>query len=214
MDLTQTKLIMLEEYEKQIKDIFDNFFNENLSLSDFILYFNKLNNIYNFSRVDVKNLGVSSNSIRFIEYGRNLNVSYPNWFKDKNGIGCKIEWRISDLNFIFSCKNEGKLKIILRGMDFKDWNNKRIPIYSNFEKLSINNDDVFEESRLVWHDKPYNFEKKCQNGEIIFVDLKINSLFDYCPQLNIQLEKDSSSQEISILYEKIINFIVLEKSLI
>ena len=214
MDLTQTKLIMLEEYEKQIKDLFENFFNKNLSLKDFIVYFNKLNNIYKYSRVDIKNQGINSNSVRFIEYDKNVNMSYPNWFKDETGIGCKIEWKISDLNFIFSCINEGKLKFILRGMDFKDWQNKRIPIYSNFKKLSINNNEIFEEDILVWHDKAYIFEKECQSEEIILVELKIYSLFDYFPQFNILLKEDISGKDISLLYEKLINFILLEKSLI
>ncbi len=214
MDLTQIKLIMLKDYEKQINNLFDIFKNNVISLDNFVEYFNKLNHIYNFSRIDIKNNGFDSNKIHFIEYGKSVNLSFPNWFCDEFGQGCKIEWKLDDLNIIFSCIDKGTLKIILRGMDFKNLDNERIPIYINFKKLSINNEEIFKENTLVWHNKPYIFEKKCENDEVIYLDLEIDTLFDFFPQLNIQINKGISQRDLLILFDNLINYIEIEKSLL
>ena len=75
-----------------------------------------------------------------MEYGKNINLDYPSWFKDKCGQGCKIEWENKDVFFSFKCINNGNLKLILRGMDYRDIHNlnQPLPVYLNFNKLIIN----------------------------------------------------------------------------
>ena len=59
------------------------------------------------------------------------------------------------------------MKINLRGIDFRDEKKKRIPIYVKYDSFIVNDEDVLNDSVIVWHDKPYNFEKDVEDGEIV-----------------------------------------------
>ena len=214
MDINQIKLIMLNEYEKQVNKLFDKFYKNDISINDFVVNFNRMINNWDSTRVDIKNHGQASNTIKLLEYGKNVNVSFPDWFCDGSGHGCKLEWHNTDLNFMFSCSNEGNLKIVLRGVDFRDIGGNRIPVYTNFKKMMVNEKIDFEGNELVWHNEPYIFEKQCEDNEVIYVDLKFETIFDYFPQLNTHLSEDITYNEIQLTDRNIAQFIQLEKVLL
>lgn len=61
-----------------------------------------------------------------------------------------------------------------RGPDIRDKNNVRFPVYIDFTKLMVNGESIFNNHILVCVDKPYMFEKKVNDSEII--DLHIEWL--------------------------------------
>ena len=129
--------------------------------------------IYNRARIDVKNYGSKDNRIRLIEEKLPLSgIRFPEWFKSDDGEGMTIENENGSIDFKFECINDGLLKIFLRGIDIRDKNSNRFPVYIDFINLRVNNDLIFNQSELVWHDKPYIFEKEVKNSEIIDVHVE------------------------------------------
>lgn len=137
-----------------------------------------LNNLetYNTARIDIKNQGNELNSIKIIENSdSSSDVLTPEWFKDKLGMGTVIQSNKNHLNIKIECINEGKLRIVLRGIYFKE-NNKRIPIYVKYLDFQVNNERIFQEPITVWHDEPYIYEIPVSDLEK--VDISINWVYD------------------------------------
>lgn len=212
MELNELKLTMITEYEKQLSKLFNKLNQNEISSKDFINHFNYLNHRQTFTRVDIKNQGDSSNDIEFLEYGKNINMYKPDWLKDELGIGSKLEWNYENTKFIFKCINSGNLNVILRGIDYRDIDGLRIPIYTNFTKFTINNRVIFDENCLVWHDEAYIFEKECENQQYFQIGLKFKTLFDYFPQLCLKIAEDTGENRINQIYENITQYITMEKS--
>ena len=72
----------------------------------------------------------------------------------------------------FECINDGILKIFLRGPNIFDKNLVRFPVYIDFINFKVNGEQIFKESKLVWHDRPYVFEKEVKNSEIVDVHVE------------------------------------------
>ena len=128
---------------------------------------------YITARIDIKNKNSSDNSIEIIEISdKTADVSYPKWFNNSDGIGLVLTSKTGEMNFKCKCINDGKLTILLRGIDIRDKNNNRFPIYINFLEFNINNQNILENDVLVSHDNPYTFSKNVVNSEIFDVHLK------------------------------------------
>lgn len=201
------KLIMINEYKKQINSLFDKFKTREIDLKYLISHINWLTRCYNSLRVDIKNQGSISNNIEFIEYGPNISVNKPDWLKNELGIGCQLEENKGDFNFMFRCINSGKLKVTIRSVDIRDINNNRVPIPINFNKLIINERTAINQDYLVWHDKPQIFERNCENQQIFYFDLKYKTVFDYFPQLKFEINNDFSENEIMEAFYKVNEYI-------
>ena len=206
----QIKLIMITNYENQLNVLYDKFYCGELCATDFITNINYFNHRCQFTRIDIKNYG-KQNDIQFFEYDKNITLSSPTWLKDDFGQGYKLEWKQENTGFIVKCLNDGNLKIILRGIDFRDINGNRIPIYTNFTKLTINDEIIFDDNHLIWHNNPYIFEKNCNDEQYFQVSLEFKTLYDYFPQLNSQ---KLVFEDINNSYQKLINLIKLEKLLL
>ena len=116
---------------------------------------------------------------------------------------------MKNTEFIFKCINSGILNVFLRGVDFRDINNARIPIYINLTKLTVNDEIIFDGNCLIWHDSPYIFKKPCQNQQYFQIKLEFKTLFDFFPVLDFQI---SESVEVNAFCEKINDYISMEKS--
>ncbi len=128
---------------------------------------------YATARIDMKNLGSEKNSLKISEINDiRSKIMYPNWFKSAEGEGVIIQSNLCELDFKIRCINEGKLKIILRGIDFRDKNSNRFPIFIDYTKFTVNDEDCLNGNKLTWHDRPFVFEKEVFDGEIIHVHLE------------------------------------------
>lgn len=167
-----------------------------------------------YSRIDIINQGSNTNSIKLIEYDRHTNVSYPDWFSNNDGIGCKIESNHAPLNFMIQCIKNGQLKVTLRGVDFRNINSERSKIYINFTQLTLNKETIMKNNKLIWHNTPYTYEKSCINNEVIYLELKFETIFDYFPELKVNIPEKINEKEINLIYEKISKYISIQKVLI
>lgn len=174
-------IIMLNEFEKQIDDIIaranENNFNEIINL------INNQKNYWQLCRFDLKNYGDEFNRINILENPNNLYISFPHWLRDNFGQGCQIEGHDNKLNFKFQCMNDGKLKIYLRGIDYRNLQNIRCPVYIIFTIFKLDDSLIFNEDKLIHHDQSYEFEVSSTDKEVFDIYLEFKTIFDYYPFL-------------------------------
>ena len=66
------------------------------------------------------------------------------------------------------CINDGNFEVYFRGIDFRDKNKQRVPIYIDYTKFYINGECIFDSRISVSHDMCYNYIKDdVKDGEII-----------------------------------------------
>lgn len=147
--------------------------NESLKL-DKVCSTNSVNNILNnelkkyaTARLDIKNKGEKTNSIKVLSITDATYVRYPKWFNNEEGKGLIIQSHESELDFEIECINDGILNIYLRGVDIKDKNRKRFPVYVDFKKFMINGKDYLKNNQLVCHDTPHLIKKDVKSAEVI-----------------------------------------------
>ena len=103
-------------------------------------------------------------------------ITHPNWLNNETGSGLIIMNEINSMNIKLKCIGSGNLIIKLRAMDLKDNSGKRIPIYLNYNKFLINDEEIISDDEIiVWYDNPFIYNKKINDGEII------NIVISYVP---------------------------------
>ena len=126
---------------------------------------------YGTARIDIKNSGTEFNSIEIIENDDvNSHESQPKWLSNDKGSGLIINSYRGSLNLKIKCIQKGLLTIRLRGLDVRDKNGNRFPIYIDYVTFSVNNVEQTNH-KLVCHDKPFTFRKEVEDNEV--VDLHI-----------------------------------------
>lgn len=148
-------------------------YHENYSESEINSYNMDLLLNYITARVDIKNRKSSKNSIEIIEISdKNSNMDYPSWFNKGDGDGLVLTSKKGEINFKLKCINDGNLIIWLRGIDIRDRNNNRFPIYINFTEFSINKKSILDNEILVSHDTPFVFSMNVDDSEILNIHIK------------------------------------------
>ena len=136
------------------------------------IFDNSLNK-FSTARIDLKNYGDDSNNIILLNEDMSFyNISQPKWFADLNGIGSTITSDNKELDLSLKCVNDGKLKIDFRGIDFKDSNNNRIPIYIDYREIEIDGKSIINDSTVLWHDNKLEYNKDVKDGQIVNIKLK------------------------------------------
>lgn len=122
-------------------------------------------------RIDMKNEGIDSNSIEILDISDdNAQYNFPQWFSDDNGKGMSIHSKQGKLNIKIRIINEGKLFIRFMGMDIKNENGKRVPIFIRYTNIFINGEKINNDEKTVWHDSSFIFRKNVKNFEIINIE--------------------------------------------
>ena len=153
---------------------------------------------YYTARIDIKNRG-NNNNVEILEINDlDSKIYRPEWFKDSLGLGINVHSSKGTLDLKIKCINDGELKIELRGLDVRDKNGKRFPVYIDYTKFSINNKPILNTNKLTWHDQPYIFSKSVGDSEI--VDIHI----EWLPfNLSSEFNSDGSPDLIQSLREKL-----------
>ena len=73
------------------------------------------------------------------------------------------------------------LKIILRGVDYRNLDGLRCPVYVNFTSFKLNDELIFNSNNLTWHDQPYEFEISSKDKDIFSIYLEFKTIYDYYP---------------------------------
>lgn len=137
------------------------------------------------ARIDIKNIGEEENKVEVIESSDiNAKVQSPAWFKNGQGQGIVIQSYKGDMRLKIKCSGNGALEIALRGVDCRDKNNKRFPVWIDYKKLKVNGKDIFTSSHVVWHDKPFKHRINVADGEMVTIYMEwkaVDNTSEYLP---------------------------------
>ena len=112
---------------------------------------------YITARIDIKNSRLKDNDIIILENSDiRSNVNTPVWYCDDEGIGHVVNSRKGFIDLKVKCIGKGDFKIYLRGLDFRDSNDQRVPIYIDYTKFYINGECIFDSRVSVCHNRAYN----------------------------------------------------------
>ena len=213
-NLNDIKLEMLNTFFDNFNDIYNDFKENKLNFDEFLFNKKRFVDSFHFCRVDFKNYGSESNTIRVLESEEEYNISYPDWFSDKTGKGGKLETVEKNINLKIRCVNDGTLKIQLKGRDFRDYRNLRIPIHVSYDKLRLNNKLVLNTNKLTWHNNMINFEQNCKNGELFDIHITFNTIFDFFPELLNLLDDFQYINETEYAHNNLKTYIENKKKLL
>ena len=162
--LTANSLDEFRNKESKVNDLINNDDSDNKSVDKGSAILTK----YITSRIDIKNFGSKDNDIEIIENSDvNANVRQPAWFKNEKGIGTQIESKKGNIRLKIKCVNDGKLAVTLRGIDFRDDYDNRLPIYVRYTNLRIDNEEIIENPVFIWHNEPLVHEIDVEDGQDI-----------------------------------------------
>ncbi|MBD3878243.1 MAG: hypothetical protein SR1Q5_00960 [Quinella sp. 1Q5] len=123
---------------------------------------------YITARIDVK-LMTTEGEFQIISVADNrASISKPSWFQ-KNGIGYVIQSYAGELNFTAKATVDGKIQLLLRGIDIRSPEDKTkgIPYWIDYTKLTINGKTIFDTLTSAWHNEPYRYTLETKAGEEI-----------------------------------------------
>ena len=124
-------------------------------------------------RIDVKNIGNEDNSVILEDCDDELvRVSSPKWLKNQEGIGTIFNSVNGSINLSLKCVNDGQLVINFRGIDYRDKNGVRIPVYVDYQEISVDGKKIVNSSRVSWHDNPFTYKKDVSDGQIVKISAK------------------------------------------
>ena len=205
---------MLNEFETQVDNLFDCYNERKLTFEDLKKLLKNLKIIWDCCRVDIKNFGGQSSYIRVLSSLDDFTLSYPGWFNDNNGQGCKIEGQGHLDELKIQCNSAGKLIIDMRGLDSKNSNDERIPIYINYTKFSINNKTIFDENKLVWHNQPFVYSKESKKDDIYIINLEYKTIFTYFHHLTTFFNNPKDIETAKKEYKLLKGYIASERNLL
>lgn len=175
---------MLNGFNTEFKKIYKKYLTQNIDEKDFKYNINRLHGSWDRCRIDIKNTGDKNNSIEILGENKNYTIKYPKWFEDETGKGCSIETNENKLKLKVRCISDGELNLFLRAIDFRNIEKKRVAIYINYTKLTINNEVIFDENKLQWHNKAFEYKRPCKNKETLEIDIEFEKIYDYFPKLH------------------------------
>ena len=143
------------------------------------LFYNKLLK-YVTARIDIKNFGTEENNLTIMECSDlSSEIFAAPWLNDDEGVGWVINSRKGNIDLKIKCINDGQLQILLRGIDFRDRNHVRVPVFIDYTNLTINGNCIFDSRISVHHDNSYKYLKKdVKDGEIFDIHIEWEP-FDY-----------------------------------
>ena len=208
------QLKMLTEFEKQLIDNF-NYYSEEPDFNKFKRNLKWFMHVWGNSRIDIKNRGTESNSIKIykneIKYDKDIKIAYPAWFKNKTGKGALIKYSREKLNISFQCVKNGKLALILRGEFYKNFKQERVPVYINYKKVSINYDMLLKENVCIFHDKPHVISLRARNNQRFNLEVESITIYHYFPKLKTFFKNIEEEDDLIEEYFDLINYIASEK---
>ena len=88
-------------------------------------------------------------------------------------MGTVITSKKGCIDLKIKCVNDGLLRIDFRGIDFKDKQNRRVPIYIDYTKFVINGQTIFDSRISICHDTPYRyFQENVKNNDIFDIHIE------------------------------------------
>lgn len=169
------------------------------ALCDLARYFqSKMHNLqnqyakYRTLRVDINNNGGRDcNLVERIISPKAFSVYKPPWLPS----GVMFEAVSERVMVVIRCEGDGELEIKLLGKDVRDAFDKRYPVWIDVNKLAINGETVFQDTKTVCHDRPYAYNRAVSDGELLELELE----WSECQSSFVMEENLRLQQEIDIL---------------
>ena len=129
-------------------------------------------NLVSYARVDIKNAGTEKNDVEVARVSdAKAIVESPKWMRARDGNGRMIKTDSGTLALKLKCTGDGDLTINLRGADFRGADGKRVPVWINYKKLTVDGKVIFSAVKPTCHDRPQKFTMKVKDGQT--VDVKV-----------------------------------------
>lgn len=130
---------------------------------------------YSTARIDMKNIGQEDNRLEVLSNSdRNSREYRPDWLRDEEGEGAVIESYNESIDLEVKCINDGTFRISLKGLDVKDVNEERFPVFIDYTNVNINGEDLITRHTLTYHDKPIIFKRPVRNNDIVRIHIEWN----------------------------------------
>ena len=116
----------------------------------------------------------ATDSIKIISVSdEKAKISNPAWYQ-KNGVGYVIQSYAGKLKIVVEALEAGQLRLSLLGLDVRrpENNDKRIPYWIDYTKLTVNGETIFDELTPAWHDKSYRHTMDVKSSEKISIEVE------------------------------------------
>ena len=124
------------------------------------------------ARIDIKNHGEDTNDFEILENSDpGTLVTAPGWLNEKSGHGRVFNNWTGDLKLKLKCIGKGRLEIVLRGVDYRGKDKKRIPVWVQYTKFVVDKKTVFDKVRAACHDQPQRYSINVKDGQIVEVQI-------------------------------------------
>lgn len=122
------------------------------------------------ARIDIKNQGEGNDVKVMVLEGEYCNVTKPKWFYGA-GWGYVLEAHDKHLILELECHGAGILIVRFMGIDRRNKNGERLPLWVDYTRLAVNEQIIFWELKPQCHDKSYLFHKQVVDGEKVKVEI-------------------------------------------
>ena len=125
------------------------------------------------ARIDIKNQRGEGNDLVVKASDPKCTIGKPAWF-NREGVGYLLQSTKGQIDIDLTCVRDGDLNVFLRGLDMHEANDnkKRIPVWIDYTKMTVNGETVFDTVQPICHDKPYRYTKKVVDGEKLTLHLE------------------------------------------
>lgn len=156
---------------------------------------------YITARMDVKNYGMEENGVAVVKISDlNAKIQKPAWFKNAQGQGCVIQSTKGDIEIEIACIGNGELMIWLRGMDCRNEKDIRFPVWISGTCFRVDGKELFNNPHLVCHDKPFVYNMKVTNGQIVKIYMEWRPAVDILAK-----ERESNLKRIAEMQQETIH---------
>ena len=96
-----------------------------------------------------------------------------NWLR-KGDIGYMIQSCVGKLEIITKSTVSGQIQLVFRGRDIRkpEDTSKRIIYWTDYTKLTVNGQKIFDKITPAWHDKPYIYTMNVKAGEELVIQVE------------------------------------------
>ena len=137
----------------------------------FAAEFNPYLSNYLTARLDIIKTGPDENGLELMQISDPEVVWIrPEWISKDGAAGIVAMSEKGRLFIRLRCLNDGVLTLNLMGLDVRDKDGRRIPFWIDYKSLFINGQQVFSETKSVWHDKPYRCQLNAADGEEVEIE--------------------------------------------
>lgn len=189
----QTKSEMLREFKKHLDKLYFYYNNGNINLNQIKTEIYNYYDKWKTCRIDFKNFGSENNTLEILEKNTDAQIDFPSWLKNEEGTGCVVTSN-KNLKLKYRVINEGNITLKLRGPDYHFLTPEKIPIFTCYKNIKINNQVIFSRDLLLWHNLTKTFMKKCENNEILTIEIEFDTLDKYFPKLEELIKKINENE--------------------